>query len=128
VFLWLFSAPAVHARREPPLWVAVLRLLIALLLIGGAVWVYRRGRRHVDAVAAASTPREIAAAVPSLPGWLQAVSSFRPGRTFLVGVGLFVLNPVDASCAIIAALDIALADVSLVIGALQLQKGGGALL
>jgi hypothetical protein len=44
------------------------------------------------------------------------VESFRPGRTFLLGVGLFVLNPVDASCAIIAALDITLSEVDTTAG------------
>lgn len=112
LFLWLFAVLEIHDLREPPLWVAVVRILVAVLMIGGAIWVYRRGAARIHAVAQASSPREIAAAVPSLPGWLQAVESFRPVRTFFLGAGLFVLNPVDLSCGIIAALDISLAPVS----------------
>lgn len=111
LFLWLFPLLAVHERGEPPLWVPLLRLLVGLFLVGSAVWVYRKGRVHIARMAAASTPREVVAASPQLPGWLHSVESFRPGRTLLLGVGLFVLNPVDASCAIIAALDITLSGV-----------------
>ncbi len=106
--LWLFSVLAVHELQDPPLWVAVLRILVGLLLIAAAVWTYRRGRAHVRAMAAATTPQEVARAAPQLPGWLQTVSTFRPGRTALLGAGIFILNPVDASCALIAALDITL--------------------
>lgn len=112
LFLWVFQRVEVHTHREPPLWVPLLRLLLGLFLMLAAVWVYRKGRARIAQMAAASTPREVVAASPQLPGWLHSVASFRPGRTFLLGLGLFVLNPVDASCAIIAALDISLADVS----------------
>jgi hypothetical protein len=111
LFLWLFTLLEVQARHEPPLWVALLRLVIGLLLVGAAVWVYRRGADRIRRMAAASSPKEVARAA-TLPGWLQSVSTFRPGRSLLLGVGLFVVNPVDASCAIIAALDIALAPIS----------------
>jgi hypothetical protein len=112
LFIWIFGLVGAHERNEPPLWVAILRILLGLLLVLVAVWVYRKGAARIRVMAAASTPREIAAATPQLPGWLQAVSTFRPIRTFFLGLGLFVVNPVDASCAIIAALDISLADVS----------------
>lgn len=111
LFLWLFPLIAVHERGDPPLWVPLLRLLIGLFLTGAAVWVYRKGRARIVQMAAASSPRDVVEASPQLPGWLHSVETFRPGRTFLLGVGLFVLNPVDASCAIIAALDISLADI-----------------
>ncbi|WP_406248357.1 GAP family protein [Microbacterium sp. M] len=106
--LWLFDVFEVHALAEPPIWVPVLRIIIGVFLFAAAVWVYRKGRAHIIQMSKATTPQEVAAASPQLPGWLQAVSRFRPGRTFLLGIGLFVLNPVDASCAIIAALDISL--------------------
>ncbi|MEA1262292.1 GAP family protein [Microbacterium sp. STF-2] len=109
--LWLFPLLAVHELGEPPLWVPIVRVLLGLFLIGSAVWVYRNGRAHIAQMAAASSPREVVAASPQLPGWLHSVESFRPGRTLLLGLGLFVLNPVDASCAILAALDISLSDV-----------------
>lgn len=111
LFLWVFRAVAVHEQFEPPLWVPVVRLLLGVFLTSAAIWVYRKGRARIAAMAAASSPREVVAASPQLPGWLHSVESFRPGRTFLLGLSLFVLNPVDASCAVIAALDISLADV-----------------
>ncbi|QYM65629.1 GAP family protein [Microbacterium sp. Se5.02b] len=110
-FLWLFPQLAIRERNEPPLWVPVVRLLIGAFLVCAAVWVYRKGHAHVEQMAAASSPRDVVAASPQLPGWLHSVESFRPGRTFLLGVGLFVLNPVDASCAILAALDISQSEV-----------------
>lgn len=117
LFLWLFPVLEVHAIGEPPLWVAIVRVLIGLFLVAAAVWVYRKGRAHIIRMAAASSPRDVVAASPQLPGWLHSVESFRPGRTLLLGVGLFVLNPVDASCAILAALDISLSDVGATAGA-----------
>lgn len=110
--LWLFRLFAVHELSEPPLWVPVVRLILGLFLTAAAVWVYRKGRAHIVQMAAAASPKDVVAASPQLPGWLHSVESFRPGRTLLLGLGLFILNPVDASCAVIAALDISLADVS----------------
>ncbi|MBD3943779.1 GAP family protein [Microbacterium sp. NEAU-LLC] len=109
--MWIFSALQIRALHEPPLWVAIVRLLLGLLLVGGAWYVYHRGAERIARMAAAEGPKAVAHAA-KLPGWLQSVSTFKPGRTFLLGVGLFVINPVDASCAIIAGLDIVLADVS----------------
>ena len=111
LFLRLFPVLEVHAIGEPPVWVALVRVLIGLFLSASAVWVYRKGRAQISRMAEAASPRDVVAASPQLPGWLHSVESFRPGRTLLLGVGLFVLNPVDASCAIIAALDISLSDV-----------------
>ncbi|OJX80365.1 GAP family protein [Leifsonia sp. 71-9] len=108
----VFGALQVRALREPPLWVPILRLLLGLLLVGAAVVVYRRGRARIVQMAQARSPRDVAAAAPQLPGWLQQVETFRPVRTFFLGLGLFVVNPVDASCAIIAALDARLAGVA----------------
>ncbi len=65
--LWLFSVLAVHELQDPPLWVAVLRILVGLLLIAAAVWTYRRGRAHVRAMAAATTPQEVARLLRSCP-------------------------------------------------------------
>ncbi|MGO4487654.1 GAP family protein [Microbacterium sp. 2RAF4] len=110
--LWLFPMFAVHEHNEPPLWVPVVRVLIGGFLVSAAVWVYRKGRARIEQMAAAATPRDVVDASPQLPGWLHSVESFRPGRTFLLGLGLFVLNPVDASCAILAALDITQSDVA----------------
>lgn len=111
IFTAVFNSLKVNAHRSPAAWVIGLHLVLALVFFGGAVWIYRRGAAQTRKMAAASSPGEVARAA-TLPGWLQSVSTFTPVRTFLLGIGLFVLNPVDASCAIVAALDIALADVT----------------
>lgn len=97
---------------ELPLWVAVVRLVFALLLIGAAVWTFRRGHAHVQKMAVANTPQEVVEAAPQLPGWLRAVENFTATRSLLLGFGIFLLNPVDASCGIIAGLDIRTAEIS----------------
>ncbi|MBT1671709.1 GAP family protein [Curtobacterium flaccumfaciens] len=112
----VFTAIDFHPRTDTPLWLGVIRLVIALGLIAAALWVYRRGGRNLTKMAAASTPEQVAAAAPQLPGWLQKVSEFTPGRSFALGFGIFAINPVDASCAIIAGLDIAGAQVTIVEG------------
>lgn len=109
--MWIFSALQIRSLLEPPLWVAVVRLLLGLLLVGGAWYVYHRGAERIARMAAAEGPKAVAHAA-KMPGWLQSVSTFKPVRTFFLGMGLFVINPVDASCAIIAGLDITLADIS----------------
>ncbi len=106
----VFGLLEVQERRSPPLWVPVVRLIVAALLLFGAVWVYRRGKIHSRAMAAARTPAAVAAAAPQLPGWLQKVSTFTPARSFLLGLGIFLLNPVDLSCAVLASLDVRLAS------------------
>lgn len=106
----IFTALEVHERAALPVWVSIVRLVLGAGLLLAAVFVYRRGRVKVQEMAVASTPSEVVAAAPQLPGWLHTVESFSPGRSLLLGFGIFVLNPVDASCAILAALDLRLAD------------------
>jgi len=115
----VFGALEVHELGAPPLWVPVVRLVLGLLLLLGAVFVYRRGHGHVVAMAEASTPTEVVAAAPQLPGWLRAVETFTPARSAILGFGIFILNPVDASCAVLAALDLqlALADSGVILAA-----------
>lgn len=96
-------------RSTPPGWVSALRLVFALVLLLGAVYIYRRGRSRALAMARAHTPTDVAEAAPQLPGWLRSVEHFTPSRSLLLGLGIFILNPVDLSCAIIAALDVRLA-------------------
>lgn len=111
VSLWVFTQFAVHQFVDPPLWVPLVRLALGLFFGAAAVWVFRRGRAPVVQMAAARNPHGVVAAAPQLPAWLRTVESFRPVRTFFLGLALFVLNPVDASCAVIAALDITSADI-----------------
>ena len=55
----LFGLLEVRQYGQPPLWSAYVRLFIALLLIVGAVYVYRRGRDRTRQMAKAVTPGEI---------------------------------------------------------------------
>lgn len=82
------------------------------MLFAGAVWTYRRSRARVVQMAAATTPEQVSAAAPQLPGWMQSVERFSPPRSFALGLGIFLLNPVNLSCAIVAALDIRLASLA----------------
>lgn len=108
----VFGLLDLHKFGELPLWVAIVRLLFAVLLIGAAVWTFRKGHAHVQAMASASTPRQVVAAAPQLPGWLRAVENFTAFRSLLLGFGIFLLNPVDATCGIIAGLDMRTAEIS----------------
>jgi len=108
----VFGALEVHQYGQPPRWTAYVRLVIAVLLIAAAVYVYRRGHDRARAMAAATTPSDVVAAAPQLPGWLRAVDSFTPARSLLLGFGIFALNPVDVSCAVLAMLDVRGAAVS----------------
>ncbi len=113
----VFTAIDFSPRADAPTWAAIVRLVVAVGLILAAVWVYRRGGRDLEEMSGASTPQEVADAAPQLPGWLQKVSEFTPARSLALGFGIFAVNPVDASCAIIAGLDIAGAPVSFGAGA-----------
>jgi hypothetical protein len=117
VSLAVFTAVDFHPRNETPLWLGVVRLVIAIGLILVAVWVFRRGGSRLRKMSSATSPGDVVAAAPQLPGWLQRVSDFTPGRSLALGFGIFALNPVDASCAVIAGLDIASAPISLASGA-----------
>lgn len=110
--VYVFGLLELDAPAELPLWVALVRLLFSALLISAAVWTYRRGHVHVQQMAMANTPQQVVAAAPQLPGWLRAVENFTAFRSLLLGFGIFLLNPVDASCAIIAGLDLSTAVVS----------------
>lgn len=112
VGIWVFNVLEVHEVHEPPRWVAVVRFALGVVLIATAVWMYRRGHVRVRDMAAASSPADVRDAAPQLPGWLHAVETFRPLRSAALGFALFVVNPVDLSCAILASLDIVLADLA----------------
>lgn len=113
----VFTAIDFHPDPNTPTWTALVRLVIALGLIAAAVWVFRRGGKDLRKMSTASTPSEVAAAAPQLPGWLQKIGEFTPARSLALGFGIFAVNPVDASCAIIAGIDIAGAPVTFGAGA-----------
>lgn len=96
-------------RVSTPAWVAVVKVCLGLVLLGAGVWQYRKGHARVQAMASAATPDDVVAAAPQLPGWLKAASTFTASRSLLLGFGIFALNPVDLSCALIAGIDIRVA-------------------
>ncbi|WP_411700828.1 GAP family protein [Conyzicola sp.] len=106
----VFELVGVSERGEPPQWVSIVRIVLGATLLAGALFIYRRGRSRVVEMAQAVSPEEVVQAAPQLPGWLRAVDTFTPARSAILGFGIFALNPVDLSCAILAALDIRLAS------------------
>lgn len=117
----VLTALQVYERQDPPLWVPVIHLVIGSVLLAGAWFVHSRERAHLRAMSLASGPGDIADAAPHLPKVLQSVEHFDAPRSVLLGFALFVLNPIDVSCALAAALDLRLSTVS---GAGQITVAG----
>ncbi len=105
---WLLGRIDLRVKAEPAPWVAVARLVAGVLIGVGAVWTYRRSRMKIAVMAAASTPEDVVEAAPQLPGWLNSVETFTAPRSLSLGLGIFLLNPINVSCAFVAALDIRL--------------------
>lgn len=114
ILFWyaIFEALAVGAPPEPAIWVRVVHLLLAIGLATGALLTYRRSRAILTRMAAARTPAEITAATPQLPGILRSASRFTPRRALVVGGGIFLLNPLNISLVVTAALEISLSSAS----------------
>ncbi|MFC8384695.1 GAP family protein [Nocardia sp. NPDC057272] len=108
----VLAALHVTDRIDPPLWLSILHLVLAAELLIGAWYVYARGRKRLHAMAAAHKPGQIADAAPQLPKMLQSVEHFTAARSMLLGFALFVFNPIDVSCAIVAALTLRLSGTS----------------
>ncbi|MFT0610049.1 GAP family protein [Rhodococcus qingshengii] len=108
----ILTALQVHQRTHPPLWVPIIHLVLGATLLAGAWFVYSRSRRGVQAMAAAVAPGDVVAAAPQLPKMLQSVEHFQPMRSGVLGFALFVLNPIDMSCAIAAAMNLRLSTVA----------------
>ena len=106
------SLLGVQRDSTPPLWLAYLRFVIAVVLIVLGIYLLRRGRGRAVAMAHAASPGEVINAAPQLPGWLRAVDTFTPLRSAWLGFGIFILNPVDTSCGILAMLEVRLSSVS----------------
>jgi hypothetical protein len=100
----ILTALQVHQRTHPPLWVPIIHLVLGATLLAGAWFVYSRSRRGVQAMAAAVAPQ--------LPKMLQSVEHFQPMRSGVLGFALFVLNPIDMSCAIAAAMNLRVSTVA----------------
>lgn len=106
----IFVVSEVGGPREPAVWVRLVHLLLAIGLGTGAVVTYRRSRTVLTQMAAARTPDELAAATPQLPGILRSAAQFTPRRALVVGGGIFLLNPLNISLVVAAALEIALSS------------------
>ena len=89
---WLAALLDVGPHRTPPDWVAYVRLVIGLVLVVSAAWIWRRADRHVQQMAAARGPAEVVAAAPQLPGLLRSVETFRPLRCLLLGAALVLTS------------------------------------
>ncbi|MGY0496981.1 GAP family protein [Nocardia sp. FBN12] len=109
----VLAALHVQERIDPPLWLSILHLALAAELLIGAWYVYTRERKRLRAMALAREPGEIVDAAPQLPKMLQSVEHFTAARSFLLGFAVFVLNPIDVSCAIVAALTLRLSGTPL---------------
>ena len=108
----VFVLLQVHERRQPPLWVPMVHLVLAGVMFVGAWFVFTRQRARLHAMTGARSPGDIASAAPQLPSVLAHVAEFSTIRCFLLGLGLFVLNPVDLSCAVAVGLDLRLSGVA----------------
>lgn len=109
----LFDVLDLHARDHPPQWVPILRIVLGVGFLASAMVFLRRGRQARRQMAEAVSPLQVRrAAAPRLTGSFATVHSFTPPRTFLFGLGLFVLTPVRLACCAIAALDLSLSPVA----------------
>lgn len=105
VSILIIAASGGAATYGEARWVAVVHLLVGVVCIAGAMWTYRRARRVLARMAAARTPDELAAAAPQLPGLVRSVARYTPGRSFILGMGIF-LNPMNVSLVAAAGLAI----------------------
>ena len=105
---WIARALELHpVVHQPPLWVPILHFLLAAVLLAAGAVILIRGRPKLRQLAGATTAAEVAAAAPRLPGWLRSVETFSFFKAALWGLGLFLISPVDLSCAIAAGLALA---------------------
>ncbi len=105
-FLGTFALLGVSEHHDDGVVVRVLHAMIGLLCLTGAVWTYRRARTVLQRVAAARTPEELTAATPQLPGLLHSTEEYTPLRSFTLGLGVFLLNPMNLSLVAASAIDL----------------------
>ncbi|MCF8587496.1 GAP family protein [Gordonia liuliyuniae] len=91
---------------------SALHASISVLCFAGAVWSYRRARATLTRLAAARTLDEFAAAAPQLPGLVKDSVGYGARRSFVVGLGVFLLNPTNVSLVAATAIDLLNAHVS----------------
>jgi threonine/homoserine/homoserine lactone efflux protein len=100
----------VEKPSNPPQWVGVVHIVIGIVLVLAAAWVWWRGQEQVRRAAEAHRRAELVNAAPQLPGWMKSVPSYRAVRCLLLGFVLCAINPVDASCILGAAVDVRVSD------------------
>lgn len=105
----ILSQLVMHEHHDPPVWVSLLHLALAVIFTIGAAVMFAASRRIKQLNTQRGQDTEV---TPELPTYFQAISEFGPGKSFSLGVGLFVLNPVDLSCGIAAALTLKLSGLS----------------
>ncbi|MBT2485501.1 GAP family protein [Microbacterium sp. ISL-108] len=108
VGLLAFSAADTPGAFRSAPWVPIVHAVIGVVCTGGALWTFFRARLVVARVAEAHTPDELTAATPQLPGLVRSVERFTPGRSFLLGFGIF-LTPMNIALVAAAAIGIVLA-------------------
>lgn len=106
--LLVFSAAETPGAFRTAPWVPVVHAVIGLTCVGGALWTFFRARLVVARVAEARTPDELTEATPQLPGLVRSVARFTPGRSLLLGLGIF-LTPMNIALVAAAAIGIVLA-------------------
>ncbi len=97
VWTALFTALGVDSPDGPHLIGRLLHVLVGLLCWVGAVRVYRRAQDALERLAAARTPDELVAATPQLPGLLRSTEHYTFRRSYLLGLGVFALNPTNVA-------------------------------
>ncbi|MCF8571041.1 GAP family protein [Gordonia sp. HY002] len=111
-WLALFGVIGVSETRPDSALARSLHATIAALCFLGAVWSYRQAQSTLTKVAAAQTFDEFAAATPQLPGLVKSSRDYGIGRSFVVGLGVFLFNPTNVSLVAATAIDLLNADVS----------------
>lgn len=99
------------AHPDSPL-LRALHAVISAVCFAGATWMYRRSRATLERVAAAKDFGEFAAAAPQLPAILRESPDHSARRSFVVGIGVFLLNPTNAPLVAATAIDLLNAQVS----------------
>lgn len=102
----LFTALGADSPGGPHLIGRVLHVGVGLCCWAGAVFVYRRAQGMLERLAAARTPDELVAATPQLPGVLRSTEHYTLRRSYLLGAGVFGLNPTNVALVAATALNL----------------------
>jgi threonine/homoserine/homoserine lactone efflux protein len=112
IWMAVLTSVGVDGPGSPRPVARVLHLVVALCCWGGAAVTYRRARGALLRLAAARTPEELIAAAPQLPGLLRSTEHYTARRSFLLGIGVFALNPTNFSLVVATAISIVTSEFS----------------